>query len=137
MHMKRFAVACTLVVLGTVGCSAGSSHSERSSGRFSTPASTANSSSAAATKSPGGTLVIVADPCVGAGLSPGTHYYPVVVSVRNGSHVVFQATIAGGRERRLPLPEGLYIVSARYDQTVRATVTAGGTATAHLINGCK
>ncbi len=79
----------------------------------------------------------MADPCVGAGLSPATHYYPVNVSVRNGSRVVFQATIPGGRQHLLPLPAGSYVVSARYDRTVRTTVTAGATVTAHLINGCK
>jgi hypothetical protein len=74
---------------------------------------------------------------MGLGPDPATHYYPVPVSVRNGSQIVFHGTIAGGREHRLLLPAGSYAVSARYDRTVQATLTAGSEATAHLINSCK
>jgi hypothetical protein len=137
MYMNRVAVACTLAALTSGACSAGPAHGGHSVGSSSNAAPTANSSSAATTKSPAGTLVIVADPCVGVGFSPATHYYPVPVSVRKGSSVVFQATIAGGREHRLLLPAGSYVISASYGGAVQATLMAGATASAHLVNGCK
>ena len=132
MRMKRFAVACTLVAFGTGACSGGASHSGRQPGT-SSEARPASST----TKLPAGTLVLVADPCVGAALNPATRYYPVAVSVRNGSQVVFHATVAGGRENRLPLPAGSYVASAPYDRSVQATLTAGATATVHLTTWCK
>jgi len=84
-----------------------------------------------------GTLVILAEPCIGVAAYSATHSYPVRVSVRDGRGVVFQATVAGGRQRRVLLPAGSYAVSARYDGTVQAMVTAGSETSAHLINNCK
>lgn len=138
MLMRRLVLGCFLIASGAMACLSGGPDGNATAQDPSIAmTSTPTASDAPPANTATGKLVMVADPCVGGGLDPATHYYPVTVSVRRGNQVVFHKTVEAGREQTVVLPAGTYAVSAPYDGTVLATLAAGSEAKARLMNGCK